>query len=172
MYVRSNDACARAFGPGNGSPYGLIMINPEADRPVYKQLADIVRGQISRGRLSAGQRLPAEKTYVDQYGISRDSVRRAMGVLRGEGLIITTARGSRVRQEHPRQTITLGEGERATVRMPSPEERLRLGIKEGIPVIVIECEGEAPRLLAADRTEIYGVAARRALGESGRDDQG
>ncbi|WP_326646010.1 GntR family transcriptional regulator [Streptosporangium sp. NBC_01755] len=138
------------------------MINPEADRPVYKQLADLVRSQIARGALEPGQRVPAEKDYVDRYGISRDSVRRAMATLRSEGLIITTARGSRVRPEQPRQSVIIGPADRVTARMPSPEERLQLGVKEGVPVLVVEREGEKPRLLAADRTEICG----EALGES------
>ncbi|MEU8380598.1 GntR family transcriptional regulator [Streptosporangium sp. NPDC048865] len=148
------------------------MINPEADRPVYKQLADIIREQIARGTLAPGHRVPAEMDYVQEHGISRDSVRRAMAVLRSEGLITTTARGSRVRPEQSRQSITIGPADRVTARMPNPEERLRLGVKEGIPVLVVEREGEEPQLLAADRTEIHGDAAGRALGESGRNDLG
>lgn len=149
----------------------MIMINPEADRPVYKQLADLVREQIASGALTPGRRVPAEKDYVDEHGISRDSVRRAMAVLRSEGLIVTTARGSRVRPEQERQSITIGPADRVTARMPSPAERLRLGVKEGVPVLVVEREGEEPRLLAADRTEIYGDEAGRGVGESGRSDQ-
>jgi len=134
----------------------MIVINLEADRPVYKQLADLVREQISRGTLAPGQRVPAEKDYVQEHGISRDSVRRAMALLRSEGLIITTSRGSRVRPEQERKSVTIGPTDRVTARMPSPEERLRLGVKEGVPVLVVEREGEEPRLLAADRTEIRG----------------
>lgn len=140
------------------------MINPEADRPVYKQLADLVRGQIVRGELRPGQRLPAELTYVERHGISRDSVRRAMGVLRGEGLIITSARGSRVQPEHPRQTITVDPATRVTARMPSPEERLRLGIKEGVPIFVVKRDGEET-MFPADRTEIRGENLGR-IGET------
>ncbi|MFD8558211.1 GntR family transcriptional regulator [Streptosporangium canum] len=134
------------------------MINPEADRPVYKQLADLVREQIAQGTLGPGQRVPAEKDYVDRYGISRDSVRRAMALLRSEGLIITTSRGSRVRPEQRRQVLTLKPEDSVTARMPSPEERLLLGIKEGIPVLIIDRVGTESRMLPADRWVIHGAA--------------
>lgn len=135
------------------------MINPEADRPVYKQLADLVRQQIAHGTLKPGQRVPAEKDYVDRYGISRDSVRRAMAVLRSEGLIITATRGSRVRSEHPRQEIRLGPDARVIARMPSPEERLQLGVREGVPVLVVERPGQDAEVLAADQWVITAAGA-------------
>ena len=138
------------------------MINPDADRPVYKQLADLVREQISRGTLAPGQRVPAELDYVQAHGISRDSVRRAMALLRSEGLIVTTARGSRVRPERERESVAVGPADRVTARMPNPQERLRLGVREGVPVLVVERAGEEPRLLAADRTEIRGGIDRDA----------
>ncbi|MFF4417439.1 GntR family transcriptional regulator [Streptosporangium sp. NPDC001559] len=135
------------------------MIDLEADRPVYKQLADLVREEIRRGRLKPDQRLPAEKDYVDRYGISRDSVRRAMGLLRTEGLITTTARGSRVRVERQRQELVLGPDDRVTARIPDPATRLRLGIREGTPVLVVERAGGAdPEVLAADRWVIVGAS--------------
>ncbi|MBB2909347.1 DNA-binding GntR family transcriptional regulator [Streptosporangium becharense] len=132
------------------------MIDPEADRPLYKQLADLVRNEISRGRLAPAQRVPAELDYVQRYGLSRDTVRRAMALLRSEGLIVTTSRGSLVRAEQERETVVLAAGEVLTARMPSPEERLRVGVKEGVPVFVINREGEEPRLLPADRWEVTG----------------
>ncbi|MFF3443693.1 GntR family transcriptional regulator [Streptosporangium sp. NPDC002721] len=134
----------------------MIVINPEADRPVYKQLADLIREQIGRGTLAPGQRVPAELDYVEEHGISRDSVRRAMALLRSEGLIMTTARGSRVRAEQERESVTIGPADRVAARMPSPQERLQLGVREGVPVLVVERAGEKPQLLAADRTEIHG----------------
>jgi DNA-binding GntR family transcriptional regulator len=57
-------------------------IDPSADRAVYKQLADLIRAQIQSGEFKPGQRLPAQKGYMYEHGVSRDTVDRAMHVLR------------------------------------------------------------------------------------------
>jgi len=59
--------------------------------PVYAQLADILRGQIDRGELVARQPLPSETYLVQHYGVSRGTARRAVAVLRDEGLVRTIA---------------------------------------------------------------------------------
>jgi DNA-binding GntR family transcriptional regulator len=137
----------------------VAMIDPDADRPVYKQLADLVRGQIERTDLRPGQRIPAEQFYVAEYGISRDSVRRAMASLRNEGLIITTPRGSRVRPERHLAEVIITPGTLVTARMPTEPERRLLAIKEGVPVLVVQRDQGDPELFPADRTAI------RATGE-------
>jgi GntR family transcriptional regulator len=59
--------------------------------PVYAQLADILRGQIHRGELVPRQPLPSETYLVQHYGVSRGTARRAVAVLRDEGLVRTIA---------------------------------------------------------------------------------
>jgi GntR family transcriptional regulator len=56
---------------------------------VYLQLAAILRGQIERGELVPRQPLPSESYLVGQYGVSRGTARRAVQVLRDEGLVRT-----------------------------------------------------------------------------------
>jgi DNA-binding GntR family transcriptional regulator len=65
------------------------MISHESAVPVYRQLAGILRGAIGSGQIAAGAPLPSESSLMQEYGISRDSVRKAMDVLRAEGLVIT-----------------------------------------------------------------------------------
>ncbi len=60
--------------------------NPE---PVYLQLAAILRGQIKRGELVPRQPLPSESYLTGAYGVSRGTARRAVQVLRDEGLVHT-----------------------------------------------------------------------------------
>jgi DNA-binding GntR family transcriptional regulator len=68
--------------------------NPQ---PVYQQLAAILRGQINRGELVSRQPLPSEAQLVGEYGVSRGTARRAVEVLRDEGLVVTVPqRGSYV----------------------------------------------------------------------------
>ncbi|MEV4104999.1 winged helix-turn-helix domain-containing protein [Nonomuraea sp. NPDC049649] len=129
-----------------------MAIDPSADRPVYKQLADLIRARIEGGELRPGQRLPAESDYVAEFGISRDSVRRAMAMLRGEGLIVTELRGSRVREAGEAATVEIAPGTQVTARMPTEPERRQIGVAEGVPVLVITDPSGETRLLAADRT--------------------
>lgn len=141
------------------------MIDPGADRPVYKQLIDLVRGQIERGELAPDQRLPTEQDYVQRFGISRDSVRRAMVMLRADGLIVTTARGSRVRPEHEMDEVSVQAVARVTSRMPTVEERRRFGLRDGVPVLVVERDGRDVEVLPADRTAL--VVERQVDGPGG-----
>lgn len=133
----------------------MAMIDPTADRPVYKQLADLIRGQIARGELAPGQRLPAEKDYLSEFGISRDSVRRAIGLLRAEGLITTTQRGSRVRQAGDVDELEVPPDAVISSRMPTDPERRELRVEPGVPVFVIRYPDGREETLPADRTVIH-----------------
>lgn len=135
------------------------MIDPDSGRPVYRQLADVIRGQIDRGELRPGQRLRTEPEYVDEYGIGRDSVRKAMALLRAEGLIVTTRRGSRVRPLPDVAEVALSEDTVIRTRMPTQKERRLLGVPEGVPVFVVERPGAEPEVLAGDRTKLVVKAA-------------
>jgi DNA-binding GntR family transcriptional regulator len=143
------------------------MIDPDSGRPVYRQLADVIRAQIDNGLLRPGQRLRTEPEYVDEYGISRESVRKAMGVLRAEGLIITTRQGSRVRPQPDVAEVPLSEDTRISTRMPTQRERRVLGIPEGVPVFVVERPGVDPEVLAGDRTTLVVEAASAQGGAPG-----
>ena|SRR5918992_2515172 len=130
-----------------------MTVDPDADRAVYKQLADLIRNQIKSGELPPGQRLPAQKDYMQEHGISRDSVDRAMHVLRGEGLIITDRRGSYVRRRADQIAVRVEQG-RITARMPSEPERRDLGLAEGVPLLVVAGTDGSEKVHPADRTVI------------------
>ena len=55
--------------------------------PYYYQLEGLLRSQIVTGRYQAGQRVPSEKQLCEQYGISRTTVRQAVGNLVAGGLL-------------------------------------------------------------------------------------
>ena len=42
-------------------------VDSSLDRPLYKQLADLIRAQIRRGEFAPGQRLPAQKDYMHEH---------------------------------------------------------------------------------------------------------
>ncbi len=64
-------------------------IDPSGPELIYVQVADRIAGRIERGELAPGARLPAERDLAADLGVSYDSVRRAMEVLRERGLITT-----------------------------------------------------------------------------------
>lgn len=57
--------------------------------PVYRQLANLLRESIASGKLAPGKPLPSESTLMGEHGVSRDTVRKAVGILRDEGLVVT-----------------------------------------------------------------------------------
>lgn len=129
------------------------MIDPRADRAVYKQLADILRQRIESGSFLEGEKLPSAATLAETYVVGADTVRRALAVIRLEGLIDTVPKlGSFVRVQ-PKAEVTRVRHGRVTARMPVRDERRELGIPEGIPLLVVET-GDRTELLPADRAVI------------------
>lgn len=62
----------------------------EAVRPSasYELVLEQVRRAIQLGRFGPGEKLPPERELSQQLGVSRTTVREAMRVLQGEGLIV------------------------------------------------------------------------------------
>lgn len=63
-------------------------VDPQAQQPLYQQLADELRSAIRRGGLVPGDRIPSERELIDTHGVSRTTVRLALGVLKSEGLVV------------------------------------------------------------------------------------
>jgi DNA-binding transcriptional regulator YhcF (GntR family) len=129
-----------------------MLVDSSLDRPVYKQVADLIRTQILKGDFRPGQRLPAQKDYMQEHYVSRDTVERAMTVLRHEGLIVTDRGGSRVRPAPTRTAVPLGRG-KVTARQPTEPERREHGITDGVPLLVVTRDGQE-EIYPADRVEI------------------
>lgn len=67
------------------------MIDPTARLPPYRQLAEIIRGRIASGEYPKGSRLPSESDFMEEFEIGRNTARRAVAVLRDEGIVETVA---------------------------------------------------------------------------------
>ena len=59
------------------------------DDLVYVRVANDIAARIASGELPAGTRLRAERDLATHYGVAYGTVRRAMEVLRDQGLIVT-----------------------------------------------------------------------------------
>ena len=57
-------------------------VDATSDRPVFRQIADHLRGDIQAGRLAEGARLPSERDLMDVYSSARGTVRQAVALLK------------------------------------------------------------------------------------------
>ncbi len=69
-----------------------VVISSKA-RPKHQVLSDWLREQLTAGVFSSGQQIPTENELARRFGISRQTVRQAIGALESEGLL-SRVRGS------------------------------------------------------------------------------
>lgn len=131
------------------------MINPAADRAVYRQIADVLREQIQSGQIRPGQLLPSVRHLAQEYGVGADTIQRTLTTLRNEGIVGTQAGyGTWVVEERDRKKVSVPRGAEFIARMPTDAERTELGIEPGIvvPIVVVVVGGRERGKYAADRT--------------------
>lgn len=74
------------------------------DGPVtpYRQLAGILRARVERGDWQPNRSIPSEARLVQEYGLARTTVRRAIALLVDEGvLFVVPQRGTFVAAGQP-----------------------------------------------------------------------
>ena len=76
----------------------MTKIDPTGPVPPYKQIAEIIRQRIATGEYPKGARIPTESEMVETWEVARTTARRAIALLREEGLVDTVPqRGTYVR---------------------------------------------------------------------------
>jgi DNA-binding GntR family transcriptional regulator len=131
------------------------VITPQPGGSIYEQLAARLRADILTGRLQPGQRLPSERDLEQTYGIARLTVRRAIAVLRAEGLVVARhGHGVLVRDLHEPQDLTPPADATVTARMPTADERHAHALDEGVPVFVVTATDGAVEVFPADRWQL------------------
>lgn len=117
-----------------------IIFDRESGIPLYRQLADYIKKQISSGEYHPGDVLPSEADYIKELKLSRTTVRLAIGSIANAGL---------VKREQGRGTIVVSQ-----VRSKLPflssftEEALLYGREPS--VILLKCEEEQVSIEAAN----------------------
>lgn len=133
------------------------MINRSSPVAAYQQLADLLRAQITKGVIPPGGLLPYEGTLAEEHGLGRQTVRKALDVLRREGLVYTErGYGTRVVEPQQRQRIPVPRGASIRTRMPSEQERAEMGIEPGaiVPVVEVLVAGRVRGVYPGDRFEL------------------
>jgi GntR family transcriptional regulator len=120
--------------------------------PLYYQLGTVLREMILSGRYARGQKIPTEAELVEEYGLSRITVRQSLGILEEEGLISRkVGRGTYVADELParpdpelRGTLDnlAPEGQKTTAKLldlrtvsAGARDAELLGVAQGDPLV-------------------------------------
>jgi DNA-binding transcriptional MocR family regulator len=120
----------------------VSVINPRSMLPAYLQLAIYLRGAIIVRRLPPGSPMPSEPELSERYKVSRDTVRRAMQVLRDIGITETRRGvGHFVTRTPEIRRVVVAPGSQVIVRMPQPHEQ---GELLGLTVFVVTEPGKVP----------------------------
>lgn len=128
-------------------------------RPLYQRVADEIRRQIASGVLPAGSAMKSELYLAAEYAVGRDTIRDAMAILRNEGLLEShRGRPTLVQAAVDRIALTLLPDEEAAARMPTPEEKGRLGLHDGEPVLEIRHQGKS-QVFAGSRTTLRAASS-------------
>jgi DNA-binding GntR family transcriptional regulator len=68
-----------------------MSIDREGPVPPYRQIAAQLRSQIADGAIPVGRRIPSLVELEQTYGVARDTLRKAVQVLKNEGLVETVS---------------------------------------------------------------------------------
>ena len=60
----------------------------DSEKPLYVQLTGIIKRAITSGAAGVGQLLPSEAELCEAFGISRNTVRQAIGALEEDGFVV------------------------------------------------------------------------------------
>ena len=59
------------------------------DKPIFLQLAEIIKGNILSGKFKNNEKLPSVRELALNYAINPNTVQKALQILEDEGLIVT-----------------------------------------------------------------------------------
>lgn len=63
------------------------MVDRSSGVAVHRQIATALRAKISAGEFAPGDKLPSENQLIETYGVSRETVRKAVQLLESDGVV-------------------------------------------------------------------------------------
>jgi GntR family transcriptional regulator len=84
LSARSGPYAQPAITTATQNTYSVTRLSPQ---PMYAQIKNELRARILDGRYLPHERLPSESELIALFGVSRITVRQALGDLQGEGLL-------------------------------------------------------------------------------------
>jgi GntR family transcriptional regulator len=141
----------------------MVVAMAHIDVPTFKRIADDIRRRIQSGEWPEGTRIPAEVTLQAEYGCARSTVRKALHLLRDEGLVQVRQFGSFVPRRPAINVLSPTAGALVAARMPTPDERAERDMPPDVPVLVVtEPDGES-WVYPADATRVLIPLPRRQM---------
>ena len=145
---------------------------PQADRPKFMEIKDVIRNDILAGRLPSEARVPSEREIAREYDVALMTARRALSELADEGYVVRRhGKGTFVAPVKPRRTERGGRrtfryiliGRRATDPAYSVIihhlVRAASNVDADLVSSEVSTEGGADRTRVALRDLILGAAA-------------
>lgn len=84
----------------------MNVLDTNASVPLYQQIAKIVRNKILSGDYPLGSKLPTENELCSAYGVSRVTIRKALGLLTQKGMLTSIpSKGTFVAEEKIKKTV-------------------------------------------------------------------
>ena len=59
------------------------------DKPIFFQLADVIKGDIVSGKYKITEKLPSVREFALSFGVNPNTVQKALQILEDDGLILT-----------------------------------------------------------------------------------
>ena len=59
------------------------------DKPIFLQLADMIKSDIVSGKFKTTEKLPSVREFALSFGINPNTVQKALQILEDDGLIVT-----------------------------------------------------------------------------------
>ncbi|AZG45670.1 GntR family transcriptional regulator [Gordonia insulae] len=131
------------------------MTHRDLAEPAYRALAGTLRAQIAEGLYRGGVRLPTESELSDEFGLSRQTVRRAFQDLVAEGAVYRVP---------GRGTFATESGGRYLRQLGSIEDLMNLSDDTTMEVVSAprrQVDLEAAGRLRLDTDLVYRMAFRR-----------
>ena len=66
-----------------------MQIKFSNDKPIFLQLADIIKSEIISGTFKTNDKLPSVREFALNYSINPNTVQKALQILEDDGLIVT-----------------------------------------------------------------------------------
>ena len=66
-----------------------MPINFSNDKPIFLQLAELIKSEIISGKHPTGKKLPSVREFAFEFQINPNTVQKALQILEEEGYIIT-----------------------------------------------------------------------------------
>ena len=117
----------------------MVHLDYRDDRPIYAQIIDSFKEQITAGILTTGEKLPSVRELAAELAINPNTIQRAYRSLEGEGWIVTvpgkgcfvSANASCQEQERNRLLTMFEETCTALVSLGVSREELAERIRKG-----------------------------------------